>query len=33
MSHLLLLYSDYPHLLYSKDKKDFTPWNPITMIP
>jgi hypothetical protein len=33
MSHLLLLYSDYPHLFYSKDKKDFTPWNPITMIP
>jgi hypothetical protein len=31
LSHLLLFYSDYAYLFYSKDMMDFTPWNPTTM--
>jgi hypothetical protein len=31
-SHLLLLYSDYSYLLYSKDKKDFTPWKLVPKV-
>jgi hypothetical protein len=29
----LIIYSDYSYLFNPKNKKDFTPWNPILLIP